>query len=121
MAASSLQLQAEVVVQVRVWGSLLGQAPRPPGVPGPVPWHRCVPSREPQHSVAPTSLLCHGQVVLFQAGLGVLLHVCLLGSTDTLQGSQQWYLRANTDCSAGLEYEASLVAPDSLSLGSSIR
>lgn len=86
MAASSLQLQAEVVVQVRGQGSLLGQDPRPPGVPGPVPWHRCIPSREPQHSVAPTSLLCHGQAVLFQAGLGVLLHVCLLGSTDTLQG-----------------------------------
>ena len=121
MAASSQQLQAEVVVQVLGRGSLLGQDARPPGVPGPAPWLRCIPSRELQHSVAPTSLLCCGQAVLFQAGLGVLLHVCLLGSTDALQGSQQWHLRANTDCSAGLEYEASLVAPDSLNLGSSIR
>ena len=84
MAASSQQLQAEVVVQVLGRGSLLGQDARPPGVPGPAPWLRCIPSREPQHSVAPTSLLCCGQAVLFQAGLGVLLHVCLLGSALVL-------------------------------------
>lgn len=121
MAASSQQLQAKVVVQVRGEGSLLGQDARRPGAPGPAPWRRRIPSREPQHSVAPTSPLYLGQAVLFQAGLDVLLRVCLLGSTDAFQGSQHWHLRANTDCSAGLEYEDSLAAPDSWSLGSSIR
>lgn len=118
MAASSQQLQAKVVVQVRGQGSLLGQDARPPGAPGPAPWRRRIPSWEPQNSVAPTSPLCRGRYCF---RLDVLLRVCLLGSTDALQGSQQWHLRANTDCSAWLEYEDSLAAPDSWRLGSSIR
>lgn len=87
MAASSQQLQAKVVVQVRGEGSLLGQDARRPGAPGPAPWRRRIPSREPQHSVAPTSPLYLGQAVLFQAGLDVLLRVCL-SERGTLSGGQ---------------------------------
>lgn len=84
---SGQQLQAEAVVQVRGRGSLLGQDARPPGAAGPAHWRRRTPSREPQHSAAPTSPLCRGQAVLFQGWLDVLLRVCSLGLPDALQGS----------------------------------